>query len=121
VYSYAVDPRTLVPSRTLCAQEFLNNRRLLRKQRQQDVRRTTPIIVIEEPLINRGPFRYAFYLSYILVVAEIFTAPMILGLPGLVALFTLRTSPDTPMLSWRFSVESRALAPLREGATGSGQ
>ncbi len=41
---------------------------------------TTRIIVLDEPLVARGPFRYVRHPNYMIVVAEIFVAPMVLGL-----------------------------------------
>ncbi|MCA0998607.1 isoprenylcysteine carboxyl methyltransferase family protein [Alloyangia pacifica] len=79
---------------------------------------TTRIIVIEEPLVERGPFRYVSHPNYMLVVAEIIAAPMVLGLSWVAALFTLL---NAAMLTWRIGVENRALAPLRKGATSPGR
>ncbi|MCA0942048.1 hypothetical protein LCM08_19320 [Salipiger pacificus] len=73
---------------------------------------TTRIIVIDGPLVTRGPFRYLAHPNYTLVVAEIITAPMVLGLTWVAVLFTLL---NAAMLSWRIRVENQALAPLRTG------
>jgi methyltransferase len=43
---------------------------------------TTRIIVIDEPLVVRGPFRFIPHPNYTLVVAEIIVAPMVLGRPS---------------------------------------
>lgn len=71
---------------------------------------TTRIIVVDEPLVARGPFRYVAHPNYMLVAAEIFTAPMVLGLTWVALAFTLL---NAAMLTVRITVESRALAPLR--------
>ena len=39
---------------------------------------TTRIIVLDEPLVLAGPFKYFHHPYYMLVVAEIFVAPMVL-------------------------------------------
>ena len=71
---------------------------------------TTRIIVLEEPLIVRGPFKYFSHPNYMLVVAEIIVAPMVLGLVWVAALFT---ALNAAMLYVRIGVEHKALAPLR--------
>ncbi len=71
---------------------------------------TTRIIVLPEPLVARGPFRYLSHPNYTLVVAEIIVAPMVLHLPWVAAVFTLL---NAAMLTWRIRVENAALAPLR--------
>lgn len=71
---------------------------------------TTRIIVLEEPLVARGPFRYVAHPNYMLVAAEILTAPMVLGLTWVALVFTLL---NAAMLTVRISTENRALAPLR--------
>lgn len=71
---------------------------------------TTRIIVLEEPLVVRGPFRYLAHPNYMLVVAEIIVAPMVLGLVWVALVFTVL---NAAMLRVRISVEHKALAPLR--------
>ena len=71
---------------------------------------TTRIIVLEEPLVARGPFRYVAHPNYMLVVAEIITAPMVLGLTWVAAVFTVL---NAAMLTVRIRAENRALAHLR--------
>ncbi len=71
---------------------------------------TTRIIILEEPLVVRGPFRYVAHPNYMLVVAEIFVAPMVLGLTGVALVFTVL---NAAMLWVRIGVEHKALAPLR--------
>lgn len=71
---------------------------------------TTRIIILKEPLVVRGPFKYVSHPNYMLVVAEIIVAPMVLGLVWLALLFTVL---NAAMLWVRIGVEHRALAPLR--------
>ncbi|OWY15066.1 hypothetical protein B6V73_03140 [Thioclava sp. JM3] len=73
---------------------------------------TTRIIILEEPLVARGPFKYASHPNYMLVVAEIFVAPMVLGLLWVAVLFTVL---NAAMLWVRIGVENKALAPMRAG------
>ena len=74
---------------------------------------TTRIIVVDAPLVTRGPFKYLSHPNYTLVVAEIIAAPMVLGLTWVAVLFSVL---NAAMLSWRIRVENRALAPLRARA-----
>ena len=71
---------------------------------------TTRIIILEEPLVVRGPFKYVSHPNYMLVVAEIIVAPMVLGLVWVAAVFTVL---NALMLWVRIGVEHKALAPLR--------
>ncbi len=71
---------------------------------------TTRIIILEEPLVVRGPFRYVSHPNYMLVVAEIIVAPMVLGLVWVAVVFTIL---NAAMLWVRIGVEHKALAPLR--------
>ncbi len=71
---------------------------------------TTRIIILPEPLVARGPFKYLKHPNYALVVAEIIVAPMVLGLVWLAVVFTVL---NAAMLWVRIGVEGRALAPLR--------
>ncbi|MFX0542420.1 isoprenylcysteine carboxyl methyltransferase family protein [Roseovarius sp. S4756] len=73
---------------------------------------TTRIIILPEPLVTRGPFRYLRHPNYTLVVAEIIVAPMVLGLVWVAVLFTLL---NAAMLWVRISVEGQALNALRDG------
>ncbi len=72
---------------------------------------TTRIIVLDAPLVVRGPFRYLSHPNYMLVVAEIVAAPMVLGLVWVALIFTVL---NAAMLWVRIGVEHRALAPLRD-------
>jgi len=71
---------------------------------------TTRIIVLPEPLVERGPFRYVRHPNYMLVVGEIFVAPMVLGLLWFAILFSVL---NAAMLWVRIGAEERALSPLR--------
>lgn len=71
---------------------------------------TTRIIILEEPLVVRGPFKYVSHPNYMLVVAEIIVAPMVLGLTWVALVFTVL---NAAMLWVRIGVEHKALAPLR--------
>ncbi len=69
---------------------------------------TTRIIVIDEPLVAKGPFRFIPHPNYTLVVFEIFVAPMVLGLVWVALLFSLL---NAAMLYHRIGVEDGALRP----------
>lgn len=71
---------------------------------------TTRIIILEGPLVARGPFRYVSHPNYMLVAAEIIVAPMVLGLVWVAVVFTVL---NAAMLRVRIGVENKALAPLR--------
>lgn len=72
---------------------------------------TTRIIILNEPLVVRGPFKYFSHPNYMLVVAEIIVAPMVLGLVWVAVIFTVLNGA---MLWVRIGVEHKALAPLRD-------
>ena len=67
-------------------------------------------VVLPEPLVVRGPFKYLKHPNYVLVVAEIIVAPMVVGLVWIAIIFTLL---NAAMLWVRIGVEDKALAPLR--------
>ena len=71
---------------------------------------TTRIIILDEPLVVRGPFRYFNHPNYMLVVAEVFVAPMVLGLTWIAVLFSVL---NAMMLYVRISEEENALSELR--------
>ena len=71
---------------------------------------TTRIIVLDEPLVRRGPFAFLRHPNYVLVCAEIFVAPMVLGLWWVALLFTVL---NAAMLYVRIRAEDRALHSLR--------
>ena len=72
---------------------------------------TTRIIILDKPLVKRGPFKYFSHPNYMLVVIEIFVAPMVLGLVWLALLFSIL---NAAMLWVRIGIEHEALAPLRD-------
>ena len=67
---------------------------------------TTRVIVLDEPLVARGPYRLVRHPNYWLVVAEIVVAPMVLGL---VEVALVWSGLNALMLWWRIGVENRAL------------
>ena len=71
---------------------------------------TTRIIVLDEPLVRRGPFAVIPHPNYTLVVAEIAVAPLVLGLPWVAMVFSVL---NALVLTIRIRAENRALAPLR--------
>jgi len=71
---------------------------------------TTRIIVLDEPLVARGPFKFVRHPNYMVVAAEIVVASMVLGLPWVAAIFTLL---NAAILTIRIRAEDAALATLR--------
>lgn len=71
---------------------------------------TTRIIVLDEPLVLAGPFQYFKHPNYMLVVAEIFVAPMVLGLWQMAIVFSIL---NAMMLFVRIREEEKALSHLR--------
>lgn len=71
---------------------------------------TTRIIVLDEPLVRRGPFRVLRHPNYTLVVLEIAVAPMVLGLTWVALVFS---ALNAAVLTIRIRAENAALAPLR--------
>lgn len=71
---------------------------------------TTRIIVLDEPLVRRGPYRWMRHPNYAVVVTEILVAPMVLGLWPVAAVFTIL---NAVVLRIRITAEARALAGLR--------
>lgn len=67
---------------------------------------TTRIIVLDEPLVARGPYRWVSHPNYMVVIAEIVVAPMVLGLWPVAAVFTIL---NALMLRVRIREEARAL------------
>jgi methyltransferase len=50
---------------------------------------TTRVIVIDEPLVRRGPYRFVRHPNYILVATELIVAAMALDLPIVALVFTV--------------------------------
>ena len=71
---------------------------------------TTRVIVLDEPLVARGPFRWVRHPNYVLVCAEIVVAPMVLGLWWIALVYT---ALNAAMLWVRIRAEEGALAPMR--------
>jgi len=71
---------------------------------------TTRIIVLPEPPVRRGPYRFLSHPNYMLVVTEIFVVPMVLGLVGVALVFT---ALNAAILALRISVENKALTSYR--------
>lgn len=66
---------------------------------------TTRIIVIDEPLVRRGPYRFIRHPNYLLVAAELIVGPMALGLPIVALVFTVL---NAVVLTIRIRAENRA-------------
>lgn len=69
---------------------------------------TTRIIVTDTPLVARGPYRWTNHPNYLLVVAEIAVAPLVLGLGWLAVAFSVL---NAAVLTIRIRAEDRALRP----------
>ncbi len=70
---------------------------------------TTRIIVLPQPLVARGPFRWLRHPNYTVVVAEIAVAPMVLGLVWVAVVFSVLNA----LVLWvRIRAENAALASL---------
>ena len=67
---------------------------------------TTRIIVLDETLVARGPYRFVRHPNYWLVVAEIAVTPLVLGLWEVALVYS---ALNAAMLAWRIRVEERAL------------
>ena len=74
---------------------------------------TTRILVLDAPLVRRGPYRFLRHPNYLLVVLEIAVVPLALGLPWLALIFSLL---NFGVLFVRIRAEDRALADLRSHA-----
>ncbi|MEL5877763.1 isoprenylcysteine carboxyl methyltransferase family protein [Cereibacter sphaeroides] len=68
---------------------------------------TTRILLLpNEPLVARGPYRYVSHPNYLVVVGEIAVLPLCLGMPGYALLFSLL---NAAVLAIRIRVEGAAL------------
>ena len=75
--------------------------------------RWTPrIIILRAPLDTTGPYRFLSHPNYLVVIGEIATLPLSLGLPGFALLFSIA---NAAVLSVRIRAESAA---LRDGSDG---
>ena len=72
---------------------------------------TTRIIVVpDERLVARGPYRFVSHPNYVVVAAEIALLPMVFGLWRIALVFSLL---NAVILTVRIRAENRALASLR--------
>ncbi len=71
---------------------------------------TTRIIVDDAPLVVSGPFRWFRHPNYMVVVGEIFVAPMVLGLWWIAVVFSIL---NALVLAVRIGTEERALTHKR--------
>ena len=69
---------------------------------------TTRIIVLDEPLVRRGPYRFVNHPNYIVVVAEIAVLPLVFGLWQVALIFTLL---NAAILTVRIRAENAAIRP----------
>ena len=74
---------------------------------------TTRIIVLDEPLVRAGPYRWISHPNYVLVVLEVAVAPMVLGLVWVAVLFSIL---NAGVLFIRIRAENEGLASLRSTA-----
>ncbi|UWQ20330.1 isoprenylcysteine carboxyl methyltransferase family protein [Jannaschia sp. W003] len=72
---------------------------------------TTRIVVLDEPLVARGPFRLIPHPNYAVVITEMFVAPMVLGLGSVALFFGVMNILVLALI--RIPAEAKALAPLR--------
>ena len=69
---------------------------------------TTRIIVVDAPLVRRGPYRFMAHPNYALVVAEIAVIPLALGLPWVALVASLVHLPIVRhRISWPVAVSIR--------------
>ncbi len=69
---------------------------------------TTRIITVPgTPLIRSGPYKYLRHPNYLIVAGEIASLPLAFGEVWVAVIFSVL---NAAVLSWRISVESRALA-----------
>lgn len=72
---------------------------------------TTRIIILNEPLVRRGPYRFLKHPNYVLVCIEIIVAPMVLGLWQVALVFSVL---NAAVLMVRISAENNALAMIEK-------
>ena len=72
---------------------------------------TTRIIVIDRPLVRRGPYRFMRHPAYVIAAAELAAVPLALGLPLVALIFT---ALNAAVIGWRIRIESEAIAHLRQ-------
>jgi methyltransferase len=69
---------------------------------------TTRIIVTDTPLVARGPYRWISHPNYVLVIAEIAVAPLVLGLGWVALIFSIL---NAAVLTIRIRAENGAIRP----------
>jgi methyltransferase len=69
---------------------------------------TTRIIIIDEPLVRAGPYRFLKHPNYVLVAAEFVVVPMVLGQIWIAVIYS---ALNALMLVVRIRAENRALYP----------
>jgi methyltransferase len=67
---------------------------------------TTRIIILDEPLVHRGPYRFVNHPNYLVVVAEIAVLPLVFGLWQVALVFSLL---NAAILTVRIRAENAAL------------
>jgi methyltransferase len=67
---------------------------------------TTRIIILDEPLVRRGPYRFVNHPNYLVVVAEIAVLPLVFGLWQVALVFSLL---NAAILTVRIRAENAAL------------
>ncbi len=70
---------------------------------------TTRIIIIDEPLVARGPYKFIRHPNYWLVVAEIAAVPLALGLPWVALIVSIL---HAGVLYIRIRTENRGLSEI---------
>jgi methyltransferase len=76
---------------------------------------TTRIIVLPGvPLVTTGPYRFVSHPNYLVVIGEIATLPLCLGLPWYALIFSVA---NLAVLAIRIRAEDAALAGLRDFAS----
>ena len=72
---------------------------------------TTRVITVPgAPLVRRGPYRFLRHPNYVVVAAEIAVLPLAFGAWTVALVFS---ALNAALLTWRISVEDRALGPRR--------
>jgi methyltransferase len=67
---------------------------------------TTRIIILDEPLVRRGPYRFVNHPNYLVVVAEIAVLPLVFALWQVALIFSLL---NAAILTVRIRAENAAL------------
>ena len=76
---------------------------------------TTRIVVLPgAPLVTTGPYRFVSHPNYLVVIGEIATLPLCLGLPWYALIFSVA---NLAVLAIRIRAENAALAGLRDFAS----